>query len=180
MNRAVQLVLLLAIALPSLSCIAMTAKVRVGPTVDFEGNATAQADLSVGFGYALSTDAAITGSIGVGPSSDNSIELTDTIEYHQFEEEYGWRAGLRADIGLLGDKSSGIWGHGALLYPIKQSRSFGGSEKGFHHSRRSRWSVGFESRLGMISRELDDGDRQQEGAFGAAATLEWTALSRMR
>jgi hypothetical protein len=160
---------------------AATAKVRVGPTVDFEGNATAQADLSFGFGYALSTDAAITGSIGVGPSSDNSVELTDTIEYHRFEDEYGWRAGLRADIGLTGDKTSGIWGHGALLYPIKKSRSFGGSGKGFHHSRKSRWSVGFESRLGLISRDVGGGgDKQQEGAFGAAATLEWTALSRMR
>lgn len=162
------------------SCIGLTGKLRVGPTVDFDGNAAVQADVAVGFGYATSTQSGVTGSLGVGTGSRNYLELTDTIEYHRLEKDYGWRTGVRADIGLVGDKAVGGWIHGAILLPLKQRSSHGGHEKGFHTSMRSRWSVGLESRFGYLSHEVEEDEYEAAAAFGAAITLEWHSFSTMR
>ena len=167
-----------------MACFATTAKVRVGPTVDADGRAAVQADLAFGFGYAISTNSGVTASLGVGTGSRNHVEITDTIEYHQLEKDYGWRTGIRGDVGFVGDKAAGGWIHGAFLLPLKQRRrhSRGHEKGGFLDSgtSTSRWSLGIEGRFGFLSHETEEGATENAAAFGAAATLEWHGFSRTR
>jgi hypothetical protein len=167
------------------ACFATTAKIRVGPTVDTDGNTAVQADLAFGFGYAISTKSGVTGSLGVGTGSSNHLELTDTIEYHQLEKDYGWRAGIRGDVGLVGDdKISAGWIIGAFLMPLKHRRSHtsGHGKGGFLDSgtSTSRWSLGIEGRFGFLTHEVGEDAYENAGAFGGAATLEWHGFSRTR
>jgi len=161
-------------------CFAATAKLRVGPTVDLDGRAAVQADVAFGFGLATDAKSGVTASLGVGTGSRNHLELTDTIEYHWLEKTHGFRAGVRADIGLLGDQATGMWTHFAFLYPLKSSHSSGGHEKGFHHENNTRWSLGFETRFGYLSHENGEGEIEGAPAVGAAITLEWIGFHRMR
>ncbi len=161
-------------------CFAGTAKLRVGPTVDFDGKAAVQADLAFGFGYAVDGESGVTGSLGVGAGSRNYLELTDTIEYQWLEKSHGFRAGVRADIGLAGDEATGMWAQFAFLYPLKSSHRYGGHEKGFQHENTSRWSLGFETRFGYLSHEVEEDEIEGAAAVGAAITLEWVGFHRMR
>jgi hypothetical protein len=181
---ATLLFLVTAFASPQLGCFAATAKLRVGPTVDANGTAAVQADLAFGFGLATSTHSGVTGSLGVGTGSRNHLELTDTIEYHHLDRDYGWRTGVRADVGLVGDDTVvGGWIHGAFLLPLKHRRSHSrGHEKGGFldsSTKTSRWSLGIEGRFGYLSHEVEENVTESAAAFGAAATLEWHGFSRV-
>jgi len=167
-----------------LGCIVGTAKLRVGPTVDTDGNKAIQADVAFGFGYAVSTDSGVTASLGLGTGSRNHFQVTESLEYHRFEDSYGWRSGFHVDAGVVGGYILGGWVHGALLVPIKQdrSRTVGHEKGGFLDSGTgaSRWSVGIEGRVGYLAYEDDDDGTETAAGFGAAATLEWHAFSRMQ
>ena len=169
------------LSLVATGCLAGGARLRVGPVIDSEGHAAIQADLGIGFGYATTDRSGVMVHAHVGGGSRDRLAVGESVEYVRFADDYGWRSGASFDVAPVDDRFRG-WIQSAITYPLRSRHHSGGHEKSFQTSSRSRWSVGIEARGGVVSDSIDEGEShstRNAAAFGLAATLEWSAFSRV-
>jgi hypothetical protein len=172
--------LILLLVLPA--CIGAQGRVHVGPTVDSSGEVGVHAGATFGFGYATSDRGGVL--IGGGAVSGNETKLgiVSVIEGAKLGDDHGdlgYRAGIRSELGLVGERSF-VGATGAVLYPLRERSSSGGHEKSFQEETRTALAVGFEGQVGAVMIDVDgQDDAELRLGAGAALTLEWLMFSRM-
>jgi hypothetical protein len=164
------------------ACIGAQGRVHVGPTVDSSGEVGVHAGATFGFGYATSDRGGVLIGAGEVSGSETHVGIASVIEGAKLGEDHGdlgYRAGVRADMGLVGERSF-LAATGAVLYPLRERSSSGGHEKSFQEETRTALAVGFEGQVGAVMLDVgDQEDAELRLGAGAALTLEWLMFSRM-
>jgi len=164
-------------------CIAVGAKVHTGVVRDDAG-AGVQVGASAMFGYAGKRSAAL-GQLGIAGGSAPTVGLDGGFQYVHFPKDEG-RIGIRAGLGgvTLGEGEPRPYGARiATLFVLRERSSYDpGHEKiGFGGTTNSVLAAGLEGMIGFTSRDGAEGEADRLSlAGGAAVSLEWYWLSRMK
>lgn len=164
-------------------CISVGAKVHAGAVRDAEGGGV-QVGAAVTFGYA-GERSAVVGAIGVAAGSAPTVGLDSGLHYVRLPDDGDdGRLGLRVGLGgvtLGAGEPRPYGGRLATLFVVRdRARHDPGHEKiGFGGSTRSVLAVGLEGMVGFAARDDATGDHVGL-AGGAALSLEWYLLGRMR
>jgi hypothetical protein len=162
------------------SCIAVSARARVGATTDDRGTGV-QAGVALGFGYSGERSAVVAMG-GVVTGTAPKLGVLDEIDYVRLAEhpgDIGWRAGIGGWLAAIGEPSFAD-AHLATLFVVRDRVHRDSSEKGWLDvTTRNTFAFGIEGGVG-VSTVAEGAAMHRSLAGTAAATFEVLSLSTWR
>ncbi len=164
-------------------CIATSAHVSAGPTLDTTGVVAVRVNAGFNFGISLSDSSAATVGLGVQGGTEAPLSITSSFAYTQFQRSMGVRAEFLTTASLIGETGTLELAPSMLFVHHQRRTESNGSEKnpfddGSTFSGRA-VSVRPHGGLQIRDGKEEGDDRQLSGVFGVDLGYEFFLIGAM-